>query len=137
MVKIKAIACFCYNEFNYINAVNTFTEAEMMEYINASNDRFTKQALKICMECESTLSKDQSNKEDKESRVNIKIEMKNQKTIDHILCLICFKKLKSSEKDKTITALHCNLCDTPHKIDPKIWEIKVSKEKKCCDCIIF
>ena len=58
LVKLKVISGFCYNEFNYINVVNTFTKAKIMKFIKGSNDSFTEQELRICMECESKLSKD-------------------------------------------------------------------------------
>lgn len=140
-IKLKTIACFCYNEFNYFGAVNTFTEDEMNDYIKASNERLSQQVQGFCMECESTVSKDDQTSKNKVKNFTVKIlETNNRTNSDHVLCSTCFEKYKSISEDKyksLSTTIHCNLCEIIHNIDPKLWENKLYKNKKCCDCIIF
>ena len=135
------IACFCYNEFNYIDAVNTFNEIVVIDYIKASNQRLSEQVQGFCMECESSVLKvNQITKNGKISYFPVKILDNNNKTnSNHILCSTCLKNLTLNTKSgNLITSLHCNLCDLVHIIDQKIWDNKTSNDKKClCDCIIF
>jgi hypothetical protein len=147
--KLKTVHCFCYTEFNYIDAIRKFNEDELKEFLDQANVRLAEQVQDHCLGCEINLPKEATNLHDpnsgqdvptsKPKGFTVKILENNGKVnTNHIICSKCYKKVKSQmEEDTKPDQIHCNLCDADHSIDPRVWENKLNEKKCICDCIIF
>ena len=141
-LKLYRIDCFCFGDFNYVNAINILSEKDIEQYVKASIERLSDQVKNFCMECETNILKENIQKTLKTKSFLVKITDSNEETTtpNHIICNNCFKiqKAKMNEDNKQISTLHCHLCEAMHNIDPQLWENKAEKGKKCtCDCVII
>ena len=152
IVKIKTIACFCNSEFDYKNAISTFSEIDLEEYKKTSETRLKEQVQSVCLDCEIALPKEKESDMENEDGGQIenvpttKTKGFSVKVIDdagkvvskHMICTKCFKahKRKLDYEEDYVGKIQCTLCDVVHDIDPSLWRNKLA-EKSCCDCIIF
>lgn len=134
IVKLKTVACFCYNEFDYKNAIEQFKEEELKEYIDESYVRLSQQVQLFCMNCEQNMQKDMNTKNTYTTYISVELQDEKSKvTANHLLCKKCYKSLKGNGATK----IKCNLCETNHSVAPVLWKKKIIEKKCHCDCTIF